>query len=61
MEIDSVQLLQESWQNGACSNAPCSLEFNNIDLGSGDPSVIHDMTFSIPGIDEAMGFAELLK
>lgn len=45
--------------NGPFHLVPC----NKIadDQGSGISSMMQDLAFAIPGVDEAMGFAEVMK
>ncbi|KAK3816574.1 MAG: ATPase GET3 [Benniella sp.] len=48
MEIDPTSSIQEMIEN-------------SDDQGSGVSSMMQDLAFAIPGVDEAMGFAEVMK
>jgi len=66
MEIDPTSAIQEMVEN--CESVTYDLSYSILDLrlSLADQngmmgSMMQDLAFAIPGVDEAMGFAEIMK
>lgn len=62
MEIDPSGSLQEMIES--CESLGVLVEFELIgtaDQSGGMGGMMQDLAFAIPGVDEAMGFAEIMK
>jgi len=60
MEIDPTSSIREMIEQ---SNSLCHRKFLTIDDSPNNPlnGMMQDLAFSIPGVDEAMNFAEVMK
>ena len=64
MEIDPTSAIQEMVEQCMLTwsvENPIPIEFTTADSNGMMGSMMQDLAFAIPGVDEAMSFAEIMK